>query len=121
LILKDWELIRALSSNYNQWKDVTDIYISDGDIKNNELVNRVVKADELWSVVKSNHANRMTVWGNLSGEVSLFILPTYQLRSDSPDVDQGLSDIAPKQDIFGNSRPLGNGVDLGANEFTPKN
>jgi len=40
----------------------------------------------------------------------------YHLKSGSPGIDAGNSDFAPEKDLEGKSRPLGNGVDIGAYE-----
>ncbi len=41
----------------------------------------------------------------------------YRLQSKSPAIDSGLATNAPVTDYFGNSRPQGSGVDIGAYEF----
>ncbi len=46
----------------------------------NELVNRAVKAGDSWSVVKSNDAQKIEIWGDLTGEESFLIFPTYKLK-----------------------------------------
>lgn len=42
---------------------------------------------------------------------------TYLLKSPSPVVDKGTPTEAPKKDIQGDSRPKGQGIDLGADEL----
>lgn len=47
----------------------------------NQLANRVVKIGNKWAVIKSNHSNSITVWGNFSGEVKFEVAPTYTLMN----------------------------------------
>jgi len=42
----------------------------------------------------------------------------YHLTSGSPCIDKGTSEGAPDHDIDGDSRPLGNGYDIGSDEFS---
>jgi hypothetical protein len=52
-------------------------------------------------------------------DLPLFVVegPDYHLRSDSPAIDAGLSDGAPRADIEDSPRPCGGGVDIGAYEY----
>jgi parallel beta-helix repeat protein len=57
--------------------------------------------------------------GNLSVD-PLFVdvkASDYHLQAISPLIDAGTSDDAPGNDLDGNLRPCGNGIDLGAYEF----
>jgi hypothetical protein len=50
----------------------------------------------------------------------LFVDPdasNYHLLSDSPMIDQGLAEAAPDDDIDRDSRPMGAGIDIGADEY----
>ncbi|MFV1950543.1 MAG: right-handed parallel beta-helix repeat-containing protein, partial [Nitrospinota bacterium] len=42
---------------------------------------------------------------------------TYHITKDSPCIDKGTSDGAPKYDIDGEQRPYGEGFDIGADEY----
>jgi hypothetical protein len=59
--------------------------------------------------------------GNLSID-PLFLDPKagdYHLQAISPVIDKGMLDNAPGNDLEGNLRPCGNGIDIGAYEFGP--
>jgi predicted outer membrane repeat protein len=43
----------------------------------------------------------------------------YHLTADSPCIDTGTSEGAPSDDIDGDTRPQGQGYDMGADEFVP--
>jgi hypothetical protein len=58
----------------------THLVVIDGRFTTNELVNRVIKAGDTWGVIKSNDAKTIEVWGDLTGEISFSILPTYRLK-----------------------------------------
>ena len=50
----------------------------------------------------------------------LFVDPAngdFRLQPDSPAIDAGTQDGAPRDDLDGNPRPQGGGVDMGAFEF----
>jgi hypothetical protein len=71
--------ITSLSTNYN-WIDFSTQIITSGlNLKNNQLVNRVIRSGDKWSVVKSNTTNTIKVWGEFAGKVCFTILPTYTL------------------------------------------
>ncbi len=58
----------------------TKIFLYSANFNHNELVNRVVKTSDRWGVVKSNDEQMIEVWGDLTGEISFSILPTYQVK-----------------------------------------
>ncbi len=43
----------------------------------------------------------------------------FRLLSSSPCIDAGTGDVAPDSDFEGDARPLGQGVDMGADEYNP--
>ena len=66
-----------------------------------------------------DNACNFTMSGNLTRTDPMFIDANnrdYRLRSNSPAVDIGLSVNAPLTDYYGNSRPQGKGIDIGAYE-----
>lgn len=68
------------SSNYFSKKSFTVLMLLNKKFAENELVNRVVKIGERWSVVKSNESNLIELWGNFAGETTITILPTYKIK-----------------------------------------
>lgn len=82
-----------------------------------DLAGRVVRAGDAWSVIKSNDGATLEVWGRLSGAVSVVVLPTYRLDENSPCRDAGTSAHSTKHDLWGEPRPKGAGVDIGADEY----
>ncbi len=58
----------------------TKIFVYSATFDRNELVNHVVKTGDRWGVVKSNDEQMIEVWGDLTGEFSFVILPTYRRK-----------------------------------------
>jgi len=71
--------IASISTNYYRQEFSTIITIPGGKIKENSLVNRVIRANGKWSVVKSNTTNTISIWGEHAGVVHFTIMPTYTL------------------------------------------
>lgn len=60
----------------------------------------------------------------IAAEAALFVDPTlpggdYHLREGSPAIDAGTATGAPSADVDGDPRPIGEGVDIGADERVP--
>ncbi len=76
---------------------------------------------ELAELEASTTRARGNVWaspglvgqGRLDGDVAKH----HQLGAGSPAVDRGMAEGAPKLDFFGNARPAGSAIDLGAHEL----
>ena len=73
----DMEILKIASSNYLLKEYITTMILLNKKLQKNELVNRIVKIDDKWSVIKSNDENTITIWGNFSGAISATVLPTY--------------------------------------------
>jgi hypothetical protein len=79
-IIEDWILITPASVTKNRWKHYTEIFVAKGRFKVNELINRVVRARDQWSVIKSNDATNIEIWGDLADQSDFKILPTYRYK-----------------------------------------
>jgi hypothetical protein len=66
--------------NYQVKKYYTRVFCSDIILVPNQLIGRVVRTGDKWGVVRSNDAHNLDIWGNLSGEVELTILPSYKFK-----------------------------------------
>jgi parallel beta-helix repeat protein len=56
--------------------------------------------------------------GNINSAPGFSGIGNYELAKESPCIDAGTSTLAPDIDIDGNTRPQGDGVDMGAYEYT---
>lgn len=68
------------------------------------------------------HNGTPTIEGFAAEDDPLFVNPAagnYHLRSNSPAIDRGDAASAPLDDLDGDPRPAGDGVDLGADEYMP--
>jgi len=79
----------------------------DGSMSN--FLNSISQVNNLKGSVPS-----MIVANNISGDPQLDM--TYHLITGSPAIDRGTSTEAPTDDLDGQTRPLGLGVDIGADE-----
>ena len=109
------EKIVPLKVSVNNGALTTELFVSGLKYKPGELVGRVVKTGDKWSVVKSNNGSDIILWGDLTGNLEYTLLPTFQLTSDSPCIDAGVSLKDVPKDFLGNSRT--NKTDIGAYEF----
>lgn len=73
----DMEILKIASSNYLLKEYITTMILLNKKLRKNELVNRIVKIDDKWSVIKSNDEDTITIWGNFNGAISVTVLPTY--------------------------------------------
>ncbi|WP_168205008.1 right-handed parallel beta-helix repeat-containing protein [Bythopirellula goksoeyrii] len=106
-------------ANFDSDRHVTTLEIAESNWDKNELSGRIVESDKRWTIVKSNDANQLVLWGDLSYLDQVNLLPTYRLRPQSPCIDRGSDQHAPQTDIDGDLRPLGLSADIGADEFVP--
>ncbi len=119
LLERDRERLSVVSGSFDPAKYLTALQFGGRDWEEDALVGRVVESNKCWSVIHSNDANQLFVWGDLSQVVELDLLPTYRLQPQSPCIDRGAAQFAPPQDFEGDPRPIGEGVDIGADEFNP--
>jgi len=116
--IQDQDRFPLASATYIPSEHSTAVRTPARQLANDELAKRIVRADHRWGVVKSNQHDVISVWGDVSGEKELRVLPTFRLHSESPCIDRGTMEDAPQQDIHGDARPSGKGVDIGADEVT---
>jgi len=64
--------------SYERKKYYTTVDMFNADLTPGVLKGRVVRAGRKWGVIRSNDKNTLTIWGDLSGEISFVILPTYR-------------------------------------------
>jgi len=124
----------TITNNTIVQNDADGIVLNDADLA---LVNNIVASNAGYGVHLANASDEPVllsnndVWGNTSGssnKTSLsfflskdpqFVDPdngNYQLMPDSPCIDSGSSEHAPKNDYAMVKRPQGDGVDIGAYE-----
>lgn len=123
LFIKDSFRMEPILTAFNNMNQTTYLLTSNSKYKENELVGRVVKAGNKWSVVKANSNNSIELWGDLSGELEVFVLSSFQVDKDSPCIDSGKNLEIVKTDYKGNPRPIKGKIslkhDVGAYEFKP--
>ena len=113
------------SVDFDQARYVTTVVVSGANYQPDSLVGRIAVAGGKWTVVKSNTAGSITVWGDMGG--NLTIKQSYHLAADSPCINTG-TDIADDFgelvliDMDGELRPDPTHVkvDIGADEFDSK-
>lgn len=98
-------------------------------IYNNDQHRATIRLSGSGNTVRNNIVPELSVGGGntvdhnlivtLSNVNQIFVAPSqvgFRLRSDSLAIDTGSSDQAPAEDFEGDSRPNGNGIDIGAEE-----
>lgn len=123
LFIKDSFRIEPILTPFNNMNQTTSLLVSNSEYKENELAGRVVKAGNKWSVIKSNKRNSIEVWGDLSGELEVFVLSSFQVDKNSPCIDSGKNIEMVKTDYIGTPRPVKAKSslkhDIGAYEYKP--
>jgi hypothetical protein len=123
LFVKDSFRIEPILTAFNNMNQTTYLFISNSKFKENELIGRVVKAGNKWSVVKANTKENIEIWGDLSGELDVLILSSFKVDKYSPCIDSGKKLENVKKDYEGNPRPIKGKTslshDIGAYEFIP--
>jgi len=117
--LKDQLNLHMQKATFDAQRLTTRVLVSSDHLPLRLHPGRVVHADDRWGVVDSCQDGKLTLWGDFSKISKLEILPSFQRQSESPGIDKGTSQGAPDRDRLGNSRPLGKGIDIGADEFAP--
>jgi hypothetical protein len=56
----------------------TELFVSQGNYRENALVGRVVRSGNHWGVIKSNTRTHIQIWGDFYGQMEIFILPEYR-------------------------------------------
>ena len=116
MFLEDQAKLRLVAATYKSTEHVTTVRMPPDQWDEGELVNRIVRVAHRWGVVRSNGTQTLDVWGDVSAEKEILLLPTFQLHPQSPGIDRGNADVSPLRDFHGDRRPAGAGVDIGADE-----
>jgi len=114
-IFSDSQVVVVNSTIANNWPDGVDA--CHGGLEHGGLVNTI-----LWSNGWLEYCGSVDVMHSLVGVNPLFVDAAngdYHLSPGSPAIDAGASVGAPSIDIDGDPRPMGAGVDIGADEFRP--
>ncbi len=123
VFVKDSFRFEPISSSFNNINQTSTLFLSNSGFRNNQLAGRVVKAGDKWSVIKTNNGNSIEVWGDLSGELEIFVLSSFQVNKNSPCIDSGKNIEIVKTDYSGNPRPIKSKSslkhDIGAYEYKP--
>lgn len=106
-------------SKFDERLGVTELTLAARQFPQQSLAGRVVDASGHPTVVRSHTGQKMTVWGDPPEVDQLDVLPTFALLEGSPCIDRGAQRYAAADDLQGQLRPAGEGVDVGADEFLP--
>ena len=79
----DEKILEIASANYSPKIFTTTMILLNNNLQKNELVNRIVKIGNKWSVISSNDDKTITLWGNFSGAISVTVLPTYKIENNN--------------------------------------
>ena len=79
--INDGVNISSFSTNWLKDKNQSEFFVPGKNFKTNELVNRVVKAGDRYSVIISNDKSTIKMWGEFVGITDFTILPTYTLSN----------------------------------------
>lgn len=105
-------------ANGNKGIKVTSVNLTDLVIRNNVAVQN---SSEQIYIDSEVDPNQVTLDHNFVSGDPLFVDPAaadFRLQSASPAVDSGSSVEAPRFDLMGWARPLGDGFDIGAYEYS---
>ncbi|MFA3782231.1 right-handed parallel beta-helix repeat-containing protein [Melioribacteraceae bacterium 4301-Me] len=75
----DGLLLLVYSAYFVKDKNYSELIVNNNSIPN--LIGRIVKSDDKWSIVKSYKDNTLQIWGNFSGVTQIQVLPTYTLNT----------------------------------------
>jgi len=71
--------LKVFSTNWTKKGNYSKIYVPTQNFKKDELVNRIVKSGDRYSVVIGNEKNTVQIWGDFPGVTDFEVLPTYTL------------------------------------------
>jgi len=71
--------LSVLASDYSPLSGYTEVLLNESTMPVDNLLSRIVKAGNQWGVIKMSQPGVLKVWGDVSGELELLILPSYRL------------------------------------------
>jgi hypothetical protein len=74
--------LSVLSANFNSLTHTTEILLEKSHIPVGNLINRIVMADQKWGLVKFKEQDVLHIWGDITGELKLNLVPTYTAKKD---------------------------------------
>ncbi len=117
LFKENWQEYYVSSANHQTRLFTTELYVTGLNLRANEWMHRVIRAGDVWGIVRSNESNTITIWGDFTGQLKFALLPTFHLSEKSPCIDRGSAECASEKDIDGDVRGQGKGIDIGADEY----
>jgi hypothetical protein len=79
--LEDSQDITAFSTNFSRFQYLTEVLLGTESLQPGSLSSRIVKVGDRWGLVKNNNSRSLTIYGDFSGEISIKVLPSYQLKN----------------------------------------
>ena len=81
------ETFQVTNSTHLAALHVTEVQVGSNHLEEDRLANRAVRFKRRWGVVKSNHADKILVWGDVTENSELVVLPTYKIHPDWPSIN----------------------------------
>ncbi|HEY0863961.1 MAG TPA: DUF1565 domain-containing protein [Lacunisphaera sp.] len=115
----DGRQLRVGAAQHDAARFVT-TFPTDAALGDTDLTGRIVRSGDHWSMVQSNTASTVTLWGPApaAAATEIEILPTFHLSGKSRAITRGTYPEFPPLDIDGDQRQYP-AVSAGADEYRP--